>query len=175
MPFIRTLLADVLVRMSTTSVAAIRPGIRLLIFIIPSPDSGTLGIWKSLRHQISKPASPASLSKGEGADPGVVSVIFTNVLARDHFPPGDRYDFGHIDSNTLLFDVTTKLTHFAGLLEGRVRKMRHLPLKPGGTWTRSRGIEHLARFGRPHVARGTSPVVRCILHVPTYSEATVFS
>ena len=41
-------------------------------------------------------------AKGEGT----VSVLFTNVLSKDHYLPDQRYDFGHIDSNTVLFDVT---------------------------------------------------------------------
>jgi hypothetical protein len=41
-------------------------------------------------------------AKGEGT----VSVLFTNVLSREHFLPDQRFDFGHIDSNTMLFDVT---------------------------------------------------------------------
>ena len=41
-------------------------------------------------------------AKGEGT----VSVLFTNTLSKDHFLPTDRYDFGHIDSNTFLFDIT---------------------------------------------------------------------
>ena len=41
-------------------------------------------------------------AKGEGT----VSVLFTNVLSKDHYLPDERFDFGHIDSNTMLFDVT---------------------------------------------------------------------
>jgi hypothetical protein len=41
-------------------------------------------------------------AKGEGT----VSVLFSNVLSKDHFLPDERYDLGHIDANTFLFDVT---------------------------------------------------------------------
>ena len=41
-------------------------------------------------------------AKGEGT----VSVLFTNALSKDHYLPDERFDFGHIDSNTVLFDVT---------------------------------------------------------------------
>jgi hypothetical protein len=56
-------------------------------------------------------AGPASAqawlpAKGEGT----VSVLFTNVLSRDHYLPDIAYDFGHIDSNTVIFDVTYGLT-----------------------------------------------------------------
>jgi hypothetical protein len=45
-------------------------------------------------------------AKGEGT----VSVLFSNALSTDHYLPNVAYDFGHIDSNTLLFDVTYGLT-----------------------------------------------------------------
>jgi hypothetical protein len=41
-------------------------------------------------------------AKGEGT----VSVLFSNTLSKDHFLPDKRYDFGHIDANTVLLDVT---------------------------------------------------------------------
>ncbi|HEX5107712.1 MAG TPA: hypothetical protein VFV95_04665 [Vicinamibacterales bacterium] len=41
---------------------------------------------------------------------GTVSVLFSNTLSKDHFLPDERYDFGHIDANTLLLDVTYGLT-----------------------------------------------------------------
>ena len=41
-------------------------------------------------------------AKGEGT----VSVLFTNVLSKDHYLPDKRFEFGDIDSNTVLFDVT---------------------------------------------------------------------
>jgi hypothetical protein len=44
--------------------------------------------------------------KGEGT----VSVLFTNVASKDHFLPDRRYDFGQIDANTLLADVTYGIT-----------------------------------------------------------------
>ncbi len=40
--------------------------------------------------------------KGEGS----VSFLVTNVLVRDHLLPTERYDRGHIDSTSFLFDVT---------------------------------------------------------------------
>jgi hypothetical protein len=39
-----------------------------------------------------------------------VSVLFSNALSTEHFLPNVAYDFGHIDSNTMLFDVTYGLT-----------------------------------------------------------------
>jgi hypothetical protein len=56
-------------------------------------------------------AGPASAqawlpAKGEGT----ISVLFTNIVSRDHFLPDRRYDFGRIDANTLLADVTYGLT-----------------------------------------------------------------
>lgn len=45
-------------------------------------------------------------AKGEGT----VSVLVSNTLSKDHFLPDERYDFGHIDANTVLFDVTYGLT-----------------------------------------------------------------
>ena len=45
-------------------------------------------------------------AKGEGT----VSVLVSNTLSKDHFLPDQRYDFGHIDANTVLFDVTYGLT-----------------------------------------------------------------
>ena len=45
-------------------------------------------------------------AKGEGT----VSVLVSNTLSKDHFLPDRRYDFGHIDANTVLFDVTYGLT-----------------------------------------------------------------
>jgi hypothetical protein len=45
-------------------------------------------------------------AKGEGT----VSVLASNTLSKDHFLPDERYDFGHIDANTVLFDVTYGLT-----------------------------------------------------------------
>lgn len=44
--------------------------------------------------------------KGEGT----VSVLFTSALSKDHYLPDVAYDFGHIDSNTVIFDVTYGLT-----------------------------------------------------------------
>jgi hypothetical protein len=45
-------------------------------------------------------------AKGEGT----VSVLFSNVLSREHHLPDEKYDLGHIDANTLLFDVTYGIT-----------------------------------------------------------------
>jgi hypothetical protein len=45
-------------------------------------------------------------AKGEGT----VSVLVSNTLSKDHFLPDQRYDFGHIDANTVLLDVTYGLT-----------------------------------------------------------------
>ena len=41
-------------------------------------------------------------AKGEGT----VSVLFSNTLSTKHYLPDVAYDRGHIDANTLLFDVT---------------------------------------------------------------------
>jgi hypothetical protein len=45
-------------------------------------------------------------AKGEGT----VSVLFSNTLSTKHYLPDVTYDFGHIDANTMLFDVTYGLT-----------------------------------------------------------------
>lgn len=45
-------------------------------------------------------------AKGEGS----VSAVFSNALSTGHYLPNVSYDFGHIDSNTLLFDVTYGLS-----------------------------------------------------------------
>ena len=44
--------------------------------------------------------------KGEGN----VSFLVTNILVRDHLIPVERFDRGHIDSTTFLFDVTYGVT-----------------------------------------------------------------
>ena len=49
-------------------------------------------------------------AKGEGT----VSVLVSNTLSKDHFLPDQRYDFGHIDANTVLFDVTYGLDRSHG-------------------------------------------------------------
>jgi hypothetical protein len=41
-------------------------------------------------------------AKGEGS----VAVLFSNALSTKHYLPNVAYDRGHIDSNTMLFDVT---------------------------------------------------------------------
>jgi hypothetical protein len=41
---------------------------------------------------------------------GTVSVLFSNITSHDHLLPDRRYDFGRIDANTLLFDVTYGIT-----------------------------------------------------------------
>jgi hypothetical protein len=45
-------------------------------------------------------------AKGEGS----VSVLFSNTLSKRHYLPDVAYDRGHIDSNTMLFDVTYGLS-----------------------------------------------------------------
>jgi hypothetical protein len=45
-------------------------------------------------------------AKGEGS----VSVLFSNTLSTRHYLPDIAYDRGHIDSNTMLFDVTYGLS-----------------------------------------------------------------
>ena len=45
-------------------------------------------------------------AKGEGT----VSVLFSNTLSKKHYLPDVAYDRGHIDANTLLFEVTYGLT-----------------------------------------------------------------
>ena len=45
-------------------------------------------------------------AKGEGT----VSVLFSNTLSTKHYLPNVTYDRGHIDANTMLFDVTYGLT-----------------------------------------------------------------
>jgi hypothetical protein len=45
-------------------------------------------------------------AKGEGT----VSVLFTNVVSREHLLPDTRFDIGRIDSNTVLFDITYGLS-----------------------------------------------------------------
>ena len=45
-------------------------------------------------------------AKGEGT----ASILFTNVVSTDHYLPDQRFDFGRIDSNTMLLDVTYGLS-----------------------------------------------------------------
>jgi hypothetical protein len=45
-------------------------------------------------------------AKGEGT----VSVLFSNTLSTKHYLPDIAYDRGHIDANTMLFDVTYGLS-----------------------------------------------------------------
>jgi hypothetical protein len=45
-------------------------------------------------------------AKGEGT----VSVLFSNTLSTKHYLPDVAYDRGHIDANTMLFDVTYGLS-----------------------------------------------------------------
>lgn len=95
-------------------------------------------------------------AKGEGT----VSVLFTNVLSKEHYLPDKRFDFGHIDSNTMLFDVTygvsDRLAITAGLPIVRSRYRGTAPHRPitldDGAWhTTSQDF----RFGvRYNVARG---------------------
>ena len=41
---------------------------------------------------------------------GTVSVLFANTTSNEHYLPDRRYDFGRIDANTLLLDVTYGVT-----------------------------------------------------------------
>jgi len=95
-------------------------------------------------------------AKGEGT----VSVLFTNVLSKDHYLPDKRYDFGHIQSNTMLFDVTYGITDrlavTAGLPVVVSRYRGDFPHRPitldDGNWHTS---AQDFRFGvRYSVARG---------------------
>jgi len=95
-------------------------------------------------------------AKGEGT----VSVLFTNVLSKDHYLPDKRYDFGHIQSNTMLFDVTygisDRLAVSAGLPVVMSRYRGNFPHRPitldDGSWHTS---AQDFRFGvRYSVARG---------------------
>lgn len=62
-----------------------------------------VAVWLAMLGAAAPAQAQAWLpNKGEGA----VSVLFTNALSREHLLPDKRYDLGHIDSNTMLFDVT---------------------------------------------------------------------
>jgi hypothetical protein len=56
----------------------------------------------------SRPAAAQAWLPGKGE--GTVSVLFTNVVSRDHFLPDRRVGLGTIDANTVLFDVTYGIT-----------------------------------------------------------------
>jgi hypothetical protein len=98
-------------------------------------------------------------AKGEGT----VSVLFTNALSKEHYLPDQLYDFGHISSNTMLFDVTygisDRLTVTAGLPLVMSRYRGNFPHRP---ITLDDGLWHTTaqdfRFGvRYNIARG--PIV----------------
>ena len=55
-----------------------------------------------------RPAAAQAWLPGKGE--GSVAVLFTNVSSRHHYLPDRRYDFGRIDANTILADVTYGLT-----------------------------------------------------------------
>ena len=95
-------------------------------------------------------------AKGEGT----VSVLFTNVLSKDHYLPDERFDFGHIDSNTMLFDVTygvsDRLAVTAGLPVVMSRYRGSAPHRPitldDGAWhTTAQDFRFGLRYG---LARG---------------------
>ena len=95
-------------------------------------------------------------AKGEGT----VSVLFTNVLSKDHYLPDEPVDFGHIDSNTVLFDVTygvsDRLAVTAGLPVVMSRYRGNAPHRPitldDGAWhTTSQDFRFAVRYS---VVRG---------------------
>jgi len=57
---------------------------------------------------MSRPVAAQALLPAKGE--GTVSLLFTSIASHDHFLPDRRYDFGQIDANTLLADVTYGLT-----------------------------------------------------------------
>ncbi|HVG56394.1 MAG TPA: hypothetical protein VM846_18285 [Vicinamibacterales bacterium] len=77
-------------------------------------------------------------AKGQGA----VSVLFSNTLSKEHFLPDRRFDFGHIDANTVLLDltygVTDRLTVNVGLPIVAARYRGSFPHRPvtldDGAW-----------------------------------------
>lgn len=77
-------------------------------------------------------------AKGEGT----VSLLFTNVVSRDHFLPDTRYDFGRIDSHTMLFEVaygvSDRMTVSVGLPLVTARYSGNFPHRPitldDGAW-----------------------------------------
>jgi hypothetical protein len=95
-------------------------------------------------------------AKGEGT----VSVLFSNTLSKDHFLPDERYDFGHIDANTVMFDVTYGLTDRMAVTVGlpivTSRYRGNFPHRPitldDGTWhTTSQDFRFNVRY---NVVRG---------------------
>lgn len=91
-------------------------------------------------------------AKGEGT----VSVLFTNVLSKDHYLPDQRFDFGRIDSNSVLFDVTygisDRLAVTAGLPVVMSRYDGTAPHRPitldDGAWhTTSQDFRFAVRYG----------------------------
>lgn len=96
-------------------------------------------------------------AKGEGT----VSVLVSNTLSKDHFLPDQRYDFGHIDANTVLFDVTYGLTDRMAVTVGlpivtsRYRGLfphRPITLDDGGWHSTSQDFRFNVRY---NVARGS--------------------
>lgn len=95
-------------------------------------------------------------AKGEGT----VSVLFSNTLSKDHFLPDTRYDFGHIDANTVMFDVTYGLSDRVAVTVGlpvvASRYRGTFPHRPitldDGTWhTTSQDFRFNVRY---NVVRG---------------------
>jgi hypothetical protein len=95
-------------------------------------------------------------AKGEGA----VSVLFSNALSTKHYLPDVAYDRGHIDSNTMLFDVTygvsDRLAVTVGLPMVTSRYRGNFPHQPitldDGNWHTS--AQDLRLGVRYNVARG---------------------
>jgi len=87
-------------------------------------------------------------SRGEGT----VSVLFSNTMSQDHYLPDQRYDFGQINANTLLFDLTYGLTDRLTVTVGMpVVASRYLGSAPHRPVTLDDGAWHVTgqdvRFG----------------------------
>jgi hypothetical protein len=82
----------------STTVSAVRAAIALF----------TLSLATTAYAQAWLPA------KGEGT----VSVLFSNTLSTKHYLPDVAYDRGHIDANTVLFDVTYGLSDRVAITVG---------------------------------------------------------
>ena len=107
---------------------------------------------------VSTPANAQAWLPAKGE--GTVSVLFSNGLSTKHYLPDVAYDRGHIDSNTMLFDVTYGLSDRMAVTVGlpmvtsRYRgAFPHLPITlDDGNWHTS--AQDL-RFGvRYNLARG---------------------
>ena len=85
-------------------------------------------------------------AKGEGT----VSVLVSNTLSKDHFLPDQRYDFGHIDANTVLFDVTYGLTDRMAVTVGLPIVDVEIPRRV------SASADHAGRRQLAHARRRTS-------------------